>query len=54
MVPQGHKDGPKKGQPLSPIYLKGYVTALVDLWQVILAYFEVLHTGVATSRSWRS
>jgi hypothetical protein len=51
VVPQGHKDGPKKGQPLSPVYLKGYVTALVDLWQVVLVQFKVSHVGVATSRS---
>ena len=51
VVPQGHKDGPKKGKPLSAIYLKSYVTALVDLWQVILALFKSLltHWGLATS-----
>jgi hypothetical protein len=54
VVPQGHKDGAKKGQPLSPIYLKGYVTALVDLWQVILAYFKVSQIGIAASCLWRS
>jgi len=46
VVPQGHKDRPKKGQPLSPIYLRSYVTALVDLWQVNLAYVEESHTLV--------
>jgi hypothetical protein len=34
IVPQGIKVGPRKGQPLSVSYLKGWVTALVDLWQV--------------------
>jgi len=34
IVPQGIKVGPRKGEPLSVSYLKGWVTALLDLWQV--------------------
>jgi hypothetical protein len=40
VVPRGHKDGPKKGQPLSSSYLNNYVTALVDLWKVLPAHLK--------------